>query len=173
MNTILLRNAARFIFLIAIQGLALKRVNLGGDDFNYISVFIYPVFLMFLPLSTPRGLMALIGFGCGLIVDFFYNTWGVNAAACVFTAYSRQAILELNEPPGGFKDAVSPTKKKFGFLWFSKYAAIFMALHCLVFFSVEEFTFYNWDKILARAIPSFVISFLLVMIYSFLFDPND
>ena len=173
MNSVLLKNIFRFIFLIAIQGLALKRVNLGGDDYNFISVFLYPIFIMLLPLALPRGLLVLVGFLVGIVVDYFYNTWGINAATCVFTAFMRPVILNLIEPAGGFKDAVAPTKRKFGFLWFIRYAAIFMFVHCLFFFSVEEFTLYYWDKILLRTIPSFIFSFIIVMIYSFIFDSSE
>ncbi|MEN9611372.1 MAG: hypothetical protein RLZZ628_2186 [Bacteroidota bacterium] len=173
MSSILLRNLFRFIFLMALQILVLKGVNLGGADFNYITIFVYPLFLMSLPLNTPPFLMLLIGFLTGLTLDSFYDSIGMHAATCVFMAYIRQWMLNVLEPAGGYKEGVSPTKRNFGFLFFVKYACFFMLLHTLFYFSVEAYTFVYWRQILSKTAPSFGVSFLFIMLYSFIFDPAE
>lgn len=172
-NTIVLRNFLRAVFLLALQVLVLKQINIGGADFNYITIFLYPVFLMFLPMSTPVWLMMVIGFFYGYSIDFFSDSIGMHAAASVFTCYFRAPLLRLLEPPGGYKQGVSPTRNRMGFPWFLRYAGIFMLLHIFIFFSVEVFTLLYIDKILLYTLPSFVVSFIFVMIYSFLFDPVE
>ncbi len=172
-NTLILRNLLRSVFLLAIQVLVLKQISLGGAQFNYINIFLYPIFLMFLPISTPAWLMMVIGFFYGYAIDVFYDTIGMHAAACVFSSYIRSFLLGILEPQGGYKDGSSPTRSRMGFPWFLRYASIFMLLHIFFFFFVEVFTPLYIVRILTYTIPSFSISFIFVMIYSFLFDPAE
>jgi rod shape-determining protein MreD len=172
-NTIILRNIVRAIFLLAFQVLVLSQINLGGKSFSYISIFIYPLFLMFLPLVTPVWLMMVIGFVYGYIIDIFLNTIGMHTATCVFMGFIRSGLIRFFEPQGGYKEKSSPTRRSMGFVWFLRYASVFMFLHIFFFFSVEEFTPFYWRKIIFYSIPSYAISMVLVMIYSFLLDPTE
>ncbi len=172
-NTIVLRNVIRAIFLLAFQVLVLKYINLGGVGFNYISIFLYPIFFMFLPLSTPVWLAMIVGFVYGFCIDYFYDTIGMHAAASVFSAYIRSVLLVILEPQGGYKAEGSPTRRQMGFIWFLRYAAIFIFLHVFFFFCVESYTLVYIVRILKFTIPSFAVSLLFVMIYSFLFDPTE
>ena len=169
----MLRNIFRAIILLIIQVLILKRINLGGDNFNYISIFIYPIFLIYLPMSVPIWAMLLIGAFYGYCVDIFYDTIGMNMAACIFSAYARSLLLQIMEPQGGYKSGISPARRQLGFQWFITFAAVFMFLHIFFFFSVEEFTPFYWKKIVFNTIPSFAVSLLLVVVHSLVFDPSD
>lgn len=172
-NSLILRNIVRGMFLLAFQVLVLSQINLGGKPFSYISIFVYPLFLMFLPLSAPNWLLMLVSFLYGYILDVFMNTLGMHTAACVFSIYARSVLIRVFEPQGGYKDSSSPTRRSLGFIWFLRYAAIFMFIHIFFFFSVEEFTPFYWRKIIYYTMPSYLISMVLVMIYSFLFDPTE
>ena len=172
-NTLILRNLIRAVFLMAFQVLVLNQINLGGTSFNYISIFIYPIFLMFLPISTPTWLMLIIGFFYGYCIDVFSDTSGMHTATCVFTGFIRSILLNAFEPQGGYKDGVSPTRRRMGFPWFLRFASVFMFLHIFYFFCVEVFTLLYIGKIMMHTIPSFLISIVFVMIYSFLFDPAE
>ncbi len=172
-NTLILRNVLRAVFLLAVQVLVLKQINLGGTDFNYISIFLYPVFLMFLPIVTPVWLMMVIGFIYGYSIDVFSDTIGMHAATCVFMSYLRSPLLQFLEPQGGYNGGLSPTRNRMGFPWFIRYAAIFVFLHVFIFFCVEVFTPLYFGRILLYTLSSFVVSFIFVMIYSILFDPVE
>ena len=172
-NTLILRNLIRAVILMIFQVLVLNQINLGGKDFNYITIFIYPIFLMFLPITMPTWLMLIIGFFYGYCLDTFSDTIGVHTATCVFTVFIRSFLLGMLEPQGGYKAGTSPTRRRMGFPWFLRYASIFMLLHIFYFYCVEVFTLLYIGKIVMYTLPSFLISFILVMIYSFLFDPAD
>jgi hypothetical protein len=172
-NSILLRNLFRATFLMAFQVLVLREINLGGAEFNYISIFIYPLFMLFLPLGTPTWLALLIGFGYGLALDLSLDTLGMHAAACVFSAFIRPGLINILEPQGGYKDGASPTRRSMGFWWFLRFAAAFMFIHIFIFFSVEAFTPFYWRKIVFFTLPSYLISMIFVLIYSFLLDPAE
>jgi hypothetical protein len=172
-NVIILRNLFRAILLMALQVLVLKQINLGGEEYNYFTLFIYPVFLMFLPIETPVWAALFIGFFYGLSIDIFSDTIGKHAAASTFSVFVRVLMLNWMEPQGGYKEGVSPTRRRMGFFWFMRYAAIFMFLHIFFFFCVEEYTLVYIIRILKFTIPSFIVSLILVIIYSFLFDPAE
>ena len=172
-NTLIIRYVLRAVLLLAFQVLVLNKIMVGSGIFNHITLFLYPVFLMYWPINTPTWLLLLVGFVYGLGIDIFSDTMGMHAATGVFSAFLRSGYLRLLEPQGGYKEGVSPTRRTMGFIWFLRYIALFMFLHCFLFFSVEEFTPFYWKKILFATIPSYVLSLVVVLVYSFLFDPAD
>lgn len=172
-NTVIIKNLVRAVFLLAVQVLVLRQLSIGGADFNYINIFLYPIFLMLLPMSTPIWLMMVIGFFYGFCIDVFYNTIGMHTAACVLTTFVRTPLLQFLEPQGGYKQDISPTRRRMGFAWFLRYASLFMFVHIFTFFCVEVFTPLYMGKILMYTLPSFVVSFIFVMLLSFIVDPIE
>ena len=166
-------NVFRFISLVALQVLILKRINIGGDSFNYISIFVYPLFIFLLPLRTPKAAILLLAFTMGLVIDMFYDSPGVHASAMVFIGFIRPFILNRIEPRGGYNPNYSPTKKRMGFSWFLRYSAILLFVHLLFYFSVEIFNFALFGDVIIRTISSFVISMIFIIILIFIFDPTD
>ena len=163
----------RFLGLVVIQGLVFKNIGVGWESFPYLHIIVFPIFIILLPLRTPRTLMILLGFAIGITVDFFYNSLGVHASAAVFTAFIRPLILRINEPRSGYNVNYSPTVARMGLGWFLRYAAILLFLHIFFYFSVEAFTFVYIVDILLKTIVSFVVSMTFLTIYQLLFNPVD
>ena len=173
MSSTLLTNMIRFGVIILLQGLILRRVALGGTQFNYISVLFYPVLIALLPMKTPRAAMLLIGLALGIVVDLFYDSFGVHASACVFIAFMRPLVLQMLEPRGGYPVNASPTMRDFGVEWFTQYVGTLLLLHLIFYFSVEVFTFVYIGQILLKIITSFIVSFIAILIFMFLFNPKQ
>lgn len=172
-NALVLRNLFRGVFLMMLQVLVLHQIKLGGTEFNYIIIFIYPIFLMLLPMTTPTWLMLIIGFFYGYCIDVFLDTLGMHTAACVFSVFIRSYLLNILEPQGGYKAGISPTRRQMGFPWFLRYTALFLFIHIFYFSCVHVFTLLYIGRIFMYTLPSFAISLVLVMIYSILFDPVE
>ena len=51
--------------------------------------FLYLGFLLFLPLATPIVVQLLLAFAMGLMMDVFYDTGGLHAAAAVLLGFLR------------------------------------------------------------------------------------
>lgn len=170
MNSAIYTNALRFIGLLILQVVVLKNVSFGG---TYISVLLYPVFIMLLPVRIPHGLLVLLGFFLGIFLDVFYDSLGVHASASVFTAFIRPYVLAALEPRGGYGVNHSPTKARFGFNFFFTYACILMLIHLFVYFSMEIFTPVYLGEIFLRTVFSFLVSMIFVIIYQFLLNPRD
>jgi hypothetical protein len=173
MSNVVMTNLLRFLVLVFVQVLILKDINIGGQSFNYINIIVYPLFLILLPLRTPHSLLVLLGFLLGIFVDAFYDTYGVHASACVFAGFIRPYVLMIYAPKGGYNINYSPTKRRFGLNWFLGYASTMLFLHLFFYFSVDAFTFYYIDEILLRTVSTSIISMLIIIIYTFLWDPEE
>lgn len=173
MNSTVLTNIIRFVVLVFIQGLLLKRIEFGGFFFENIHVLLYPLFIMLLPLRTTTTVVIAVSFLLGLSIDFFYWSLGIHAAAATATGFFRQAFLAILQPRGGYNLLQSPTRKQMGTPWFFRYAAITLIVHLFIYFSVEAFTFVYIVDILADTIVSFVFSLGLIMMAIYIFDPEE
>ncbi len=173
MNNSIIKNGIRFVFLVLAQILIFKSIDLDTNGFSYFTIFIYPVFILLLPIRTPTVLVVLLGFFLGLTIDVFYDSLGVHAGASVFSAFIRSTILHVLEPRGGYEVNASPTKSNYGINFFFKYAATFMFFHIVVYFSLEIFTPVYFNEIFIRTGFSFILSILFVIIYQYLFNPKE
>lgn len=169
------RNIVRFIIFVLIQVLVLKRIQFTDVPLlSYTRLFIYPMIILLMPMRIPQALLVIIGFSTGIIIDIFYDSLGVHAAALTFTSFIRTYILGLLEPRGGYNlTTQSPTKKQFGNNWFLSYILIMYALHLFFYFSVEAFTFVYIVQIILNTLFSYIFSLLLVLVYTLIFDPTD
>lgn len=165
MNRLALKNIGRFFFVLILQVLVFKSINLDYGILKNAGFFIYPLFILLMPLTIPRPVILLLAFAIGLSVDMFYDSIGIHAAASTFTAFARLYILRLLEPTQGYKTTVSPSRHNFGFIWFATYASILMGIHLFVFYSIDAFTFVFIGDILIKTILSFIFSMFFILLH--------
>jgi len=169
MNDAILSNSLRFLGLFFVQVLILINIDINT---TYVNLYIYPLFILLLPIRIQKVVLLIIAFIIGLGVDMFYNTTGVNAAAAVLIAYLRSNVLETIKPKGGYEQNHVPTKHQFGTGWFLRYAGILFFIHLFVVFFLETLSFSGFGILLLKTILSFILSMILVIIYMFLFNPK-
>lgn len=162
----------RALLLVAVQVLILKRINLGDGWLQGTQVFLYPMFILLIPLRTPMVPLLFMAFALGLAVDMFYDSPGVHASALVFMAYLRPFVLTLLQPREGYNVNHTPSRYHLGMNWFLSYAAILLFIQLFFYFSVEAFTFVYIQRILWRTIVSFLLSLGLILTYVLLFNPR-
>lgn len=173
MNRLIFVNIFRFIGLIFVQGLVIKRITAGWEDFPYVQILLYPIFILLLPLRTPRPLVLLLAFFLGLAIDMFYNSPGVHASVCLITAVLRPLVLKRLEPRGGYTALHAPNREKMGWNWFLQYVSFLMGVHLFFYFSVEYFTFAYLLNILLKTFFSFIFSMIFVLMFMLLFNPKE
>ena len=171
-NNLIVSNVIRWVIIFILQVLILKSIVIGWNGFNYISILMYPMVIILLPVDLHVTISIIISFILGILIDIFYGSLGVHASACVFTAFIRPFILNYYEPKGGYALNLAPSKRKYGFNWFFRYASVLMLLHLFFYFSVEVFTYVYIGEILLKTFLSFLFSMLYVIMYQFLFDPE-
>jgi len=171
MSSLWSTNIIRALFVLFIQLVLLKRINLTFGDFNYVHLTIYPIIIALLPYKMPRPLVICTAFFLGLFVDLFYDSIGVHAGACTFVAFLRHYFLEFISPKDGYKkDAL--TSYVYGVPWFLTYISLLLFAHLLVLYSYEAFSFVYIKEIVLRTIFSFIASLFLAMVGTLIFNPK-
>ena len=159
------RNFLRFLILVLVQVLIIKNVEMG----RYIIPFIYVLFIISLPFEIPNWLLLVVSFLLGISVDFFYNTAGMHAAACLVMAYIRPVILKLFSPREGYEFGMKPTIQYLGTVWFVSYAGILIFVHHFVLFFIEASRFSEFFSTFLRVFVSSLFTLLMVVLIQFLF----
>lgn len=156
-----------FISLVLIQVLLLNFIQFSG----FINPYIYVLFVLLLPVSTPRYAVVLLGFFMGLVIDIFSNTLGMHAAATTFMAFARPLVMDLISAREMDKSDY-PGLHQYGFLWFLYYSSILVLLHHIFFFYIEAFIFVNFIHTFIRCLLSSVFSVFMIVLSQFLVFRN-
>lgn len=159
----------RFIVLVTLQVLVLNNIQLGG----YINPYLYVVFLLTLPVKTPKVLLLFVAMFTGLVVDMFMNTMGMHAAACLLVGYLRPSWLKIIAPRDGYESDEVPGIRKLGFQWFLLYASVMVLVHHSCLFYIEVFRLSEFFSTFLRVILSSIVTLLLIIISQFLFSKPE
>lgn len=155
---VVLQNIFRFLFLVLLQVLVLNNIQFIG----YINPYLYLLFILSLPVQTPRWFSLLLAFGIGLTIDAFTNTMGMHAFASVMVAFFRNGIIKLfiaieegNNP--------TPNFHTFGVGAYVKYVVAMVIVHHSTLFLLEAFSFYHFWILSAKIILSSLVTILLIL----------
>jgi rod shape-determining protein MreD len=148
----------RFILLVLVQVLILNNVKFLG----FINPYLYILFIITLPISTPRVFLLLIAFVLGLSIDIFSNTPGVHAFATVFAAFMKAPLIRLFAPRDSY-DYVEPSMQTFGMNQFVKYAVLMVFIHQIALFAVEAFSFQNVGLLILKILLNSIFTLLLLL----------
>jgi len=159
-----LRLSVIFVLLILLQVLLFNNIEFSG----YINPYIYIMFILLLPVEISSGLLLLISFFTGLVIDFFCGSPGMHTSATVLAGFVRPYVLRLISPRDGYEAGSNPSMIIYGFKWFLLYTLIIVLIHHLVLFYLEVFRFTDFFRTLLRVILSslFSITFILLLEYA-------
>ena len=158
-------NITRFVVLIVVQLLLLNNINLAG----LVNPYLFVLFILKLPFSTPRYLLLLSSFLMGVILDIFSNSPGLNASTCLLVAFARPHIVGLVTSKRSFDTGIQPSIKDMGLGWYLAYTTILVGIHHFSFFFIEIFRFQEFGFTLFRAFLSTAFTMLLVFLTEYLF----
>jgi len=162
------QNILRFFLLILFQVLVLNHINLGG----FINPYYYVLFILLLPFNTPRWLLLISALLLGTGVDLFTNTPGLNAAACLVTAFIRPFLITLISSGPESLIGDTPSLKNQGIKWFLYYSITLVLVHHCALFFLEIFRLDEFFRTLLRVILSSLFTLLLVLITEYLVLPG-
>lgn len=166
MTSLIRANIIRGLLLIVIQFV------LKGVDYAHIDIYIYPLFVLLLPVGIVDGVLLLIAFFYGLCIDAIYNMPGLFASAAVATAAFRSILLRILEPRGGYEKGKAPSRFNLGSRWFFQYSGILLFWHTLWVVSLEQLSLFSWFWVLTL-LMTFALSMLLVTLYQYMFNPKE
>ena len=166
MNSALLGNIVRFVLLLAAQVLVFNRIDL----FGFINPFPYVLFIILFPVNGNKSALLAASFFLGIIMDMFWNSGGVHAAACLLLAYFRPAIfkfsfgLSYEYQTVRLNDSLTP--ERFSFI------LIAVVLHHFVLFILEVFKISFLWEILVRTMLSTIFTLVTCIIIIYIIKPN-
>jgi len=154
-----LKHFIRFVVLMILQVVIFDNIRFLG----YINPLLYIWFILGLPSNINRSLLLILAFITGTILDIFSNTPGMYAFATVFVAYLRAPLLKLVASRDDLSLSYEPSLKSLSFPVFLKYAAVLIVLLHLLLFSLEAFSFVNYELVLLKTIINSSLTLLLVL----------
>src|SRR5258706_1788778 len=159
MNDKIIPSVIRFFLFAALQVIVFNNLKLNA----YINIFIQTGFILLLPCEIQGGLLLVVSFLMGLLMDVFANSGGLHAAACTFMAFCRPGVLRFISPRDGYDSAGSPTISSMGIGWFVTYAFLLVFLHNLVCFFLEAFRLSEFFFTMAKIILTTFVTVLLLI----------
>jgi hypothetical protein len=164
MNSVVINNTFRFIFLILLQVLLLNNINFLG----YINPYLYILFIILYPFNGNQTLFLLLGFLLGLGVDIFEDSGGINAAACLVAAYIRPVILRFSFGVSYDYQTIKFSNTPIGSR--ISYVVILVLVHHFILFLLEFFNFAHLLLLLKKIFYSGLFTTILVFLSIFLFN---
>lgn len=165
MSNRLFLNFFRFVSLLLLQLLVIDNIRLG----YYIHPYVYVLYIFMLPFNIPNWQLLFAGFFMGLTVDLFSGTPGLNAAACVLTAFIRPWVINgmMRRKDVGEND--EPSLNSMGTNRFLVYSLLLLVAHNLMLFMLEAFSFRLIGVVLLQTLLSVFSSLMLIFIILLLF----
>lgn len=166
MNSALLGNIARFILLLIAQVLIFNRI----DFYGFINPFPYILFIILFPVNGNKPALLFSSFLLGIIMDMFWNSGGVHAAACVILAYFRPSIfkfsfgLSYEYQTVKLNDVLTP--ERFSFI------LIAVIIHHSILFVLEVFKVSFLWEILVRTFFSTIFTIITCILIIYIIKPS-
>ena len=159
--SLLFKNIIRFIFIMFIQIFVLNKIP---PLHQFIVPYFYFVFILWLPFKMGRSALLLISFSVGMVVDMFFKTPGLHAAACVLIAFVRPFLINLLLP----KEATDwgneePSKKTMGAVPYATYLIILTVLHHFYLIFLEWMQFGSFLYFIGKLMATSLVSLLLIL----------
>ena len=158
-------NVVRFAVLVMLQAFLFK--NMGY--YNLATPFPYILFILLLPVGTPNFILYCLAFLTGITVDAFYDTLGVNAAACVALAWGRITFVRITLQTDQYENYMTPIVGTVSFRWYFLYVLALALFHHSVLFLLETFTFHQFHYTLTRILLSCIFTVVIILLFSLLF----
>lgn len=158
----------RFLLLIPFQVLIANHIRL----FGFINPQICLLYLLWFPLKKDNTSFLISSFLFGLSIDFFSNSGGINAAACLLIAYLKIPLMKFV-----FKDKDLDLKTfryyKYGTLPKIVLICLMALIHQTVIYSLEYFNLCYTTSILYKSLLSGLFTTFVVVILLSIFTPTQ
>lgn len=144
--------------LIFLQATVFNHIHLLG----YATPLPYLYFLMKLPVDSSRVTYIVCGFCLGLAIDVFSNTPGMTAASLCAMGLITPVLLKFFLPADHEEENFSPSMHSMGKSAFLLFTLTLSILHCCLFFTIESFSFLDWQTLLCKIGSSALLTFICV-----------
>ncbi len=159
MNIDFLKRLLLFIVLLLVQVLVLNHIHL----FDYATPLLYIYFVISFNRNYPKWAILVWSFLLGLSIDIFANTPGVAASSMTLLGLLQPYVLELFMQRDS-DETLQPAIFTMGMPKYVYFSLILTFIYCIVFFTVEMFSFFNWGQWILCIITSTALSAVLILV---------
>ncbi|MBM6991848.1 MAG: rod shape-determining protein MreD [Prevotella sp.] len=159
MNIDFLSRLLLFVVLLLAQALVLNHIHL----FGYATPLLYVYFVISFRRNYPKWGIIVWSFLLGLCVDVFSNTPGVAASSMTLLGLLQPYIFELFIQRDSDMD-MQPAIYSLGLTRYLYLVLLLTFIYCLLFFTVETFTFFNWMQWALSVAGSTALSVILIVV---------
>lgn len=155
-----LKRVVLFVAFVLAQAFVLGRIHL----FHYATPLLYVYFVTLFPRNYPKRDVLTWAFAMGLIIDIFTNTPGLAAASLTAVAAIQPYFFALFVP----RDAVEtlePSLLNLGPTKYSYYIVTLVTIYCLLFFTLEMFSFDHLLEWLMSVVGSILVTLALIITF--------
>lgn len=146
-----------FVGLILFQVLVLNNIHIGG----LATPFLYVYFILKFDSSTTRNELMMWAFFMGILIDVFFDSPGMHAAATVLLAFVRPTLLRLFTPRDAF-DSIVPSMRTMGTTFFYKYLFSALLVHHTALLMLGFFSLGNLLFLLVKILSCTVFTALCI-----------
>lgn len=158
LNTIFL-----FVLYLTLQIIIVRNLVL----FDVAFCFIYVACILLLPVELGQTATLLLAFGVGLLIDVFYNTMGMHAAATVLMAYIRPLVIRLQTDQRGFENRLVFSIHEMGARNFFYYVLILTLVHHATLLFIEASNIVLFFPTLLKVVASTLFTTLTIMLVQY------
>ena len=163
----LVRNTVRFVLFILVQYYVLFQIR---PLHQFVVPYVYFLYVLWLPFSMGRMTLMLVSFVFGLTLDYFTQTPGLHAAACVLIAYVRGFVVNILIPQEGAEQNYrSPSPVSMGWAPYAIYVLVLTLVHHIYLVFLEWLQFGSFLFFLGKVVATTGISLMLILITELLF----
>ena len=149
-----------FLLYLLLQILILRNIVL----FDYAFCFVYIAGMLLLPAEVNRTLLLILGFLTGLLVDVFYNTLGMHAAATVLVVYLRPFWIHLQLETKGTAERLEISIDELGVIGYLTFLLPLVFVHHAALFFIEMSHFGMIGYTILRIVASTFFTTLLITV---------
>lgn len=147
------------VVMVLFQAFVLNKINM----FGYITPYLYIYVILKSDVNESRNSVMLWAFLCGLLVDMFSDSPGINAAASVFLAFIRPNLLFLFVSRESLEQGV-PSIRTIGIAAFAKYTGVASLLHHSFLVAVSYFSLTSVGEMGLRVLLSAVMTTVFILL---------
>ena len=152
-----------FLLYLILQILLVRNLVL----FDYAFCFVYIACILLLPNETSLTWLLIIAFLTGLVVDTFYNTLGMHAAATVLMAYCRPLVIRSQIDVPGLESRIEFSLHELGTGPFFRYVFVLTLIHHTALFFIEASSLALIIPTLIRVAASTLFTTLSIVLIQF------
>ena len=154
----LINGIATFIILCLVQSLVLNHIHI----FGFATPLLYIYMVVQFRRNYPKWGILLWCFLLGMVIDTFSNTPGVTSASLLVTGAIQPYFFNMFLQQDSAED-LRPSTASMGFAKYLFFILVLVLLHCILFFTLETFNFFNWTQWLKCIGGSTVLTIVLIL----------